>query len=113
MVRASVHCSLCRRQLRVGQEPVFEVCNNRETDLSKAVDLTAKEADGFSRLFVLGKLGIVLVRNAEIVSDDMALLDVEGKKIEISLRERRKRVDGKNGKVFAGAVDVLEDDLPR
>ena len=57
---------------------------------------------------ILGETGVVLIGHAEVVPEDMALLDVQADVIELILAESVKRVDAHPGENLAAALDILE-----
>ena len=66
-----------RRRPGVRQERVFQSSDHDKTAISKASDILSDQAYSFSGLVGLGQGDIVLIGDAKIVPDDMALLDIK------------------------------------
>ena len=61
----------------VRQERVFQSGDHDKAAISKASDILSDQTYSFSRLVGLGQSDIVLIGDAKIVPDDMALLDIK------------------------------------
>jgi hypothetical protein len=63
--------------LPIGEQLGVESRHNQQAELRKAVRFLADERYRLAGLLALRQLGIVLVSDAEIVPDDVALLDID------------------------------------
>ena len=54
-----------------------------QAQFSEAPNFGAQQTYRFARLLIVGDLGIVLVGHAEIMTEDMTLLDVEPEVVKI------------------------------
>lgn len=64
----------------------FRAAPRQAVDIGEAANLIADKTHGLAWLFSLSQLNIMLVSNAEIVPDHVALLDVEREHRQIVAR---------------------------
>ena len=82
--------------------------DDHQTQFGEAANLGAEQVNSFTWLLVLGDLGVVLIGHTQIVAEDVALLNVESKVVEIIARKDGERIDSEMCEAITGTLEVLE-----
>ena len=103
---------LVLRPLRCGlgvrQEQVFQSGDHGKTAIGKASDILADQAYSFSGLVGLRQGDIVLIGDAKIVPDDVALLNIKRHVRQRFFWKDGERVDPERRIFLAAAADILK-----
>jgi len=86
-----------------GQKVLLQVGHDISAKLREAADFITEQVDRLAGLLILSDLGVMLVGHAEIVPEDMPLLDVELEILKIGGGEAGERVDPEIPEALAGA----------
>ncbi len=100
-----------RRGFTTGK-PSVEAVDHQLTDPRKLQDVVADERHGLAETRLPRMLGERCVGHAEIVSDHVALLNVQGQDRKGVGRQASKRVEIELGKALPATLDVLGKALP-